>query len=135
MGEFSSSLVEKCVVMRCVEGRLVEGNQGVLIYCGNYLIDRHDCRLGQLLPDKFYKKKYSKRSNLFQFTGVLQLSPALKLNSSCTRPANSFKYNEILGELVGKLKQRKGEKENEFSQLYNRLILSKESSKKLKRDP
>lgn len=37
-------------------------------------------------------------------------------------------------ELVGKVKQGKGE-ENELGQLHNRLMLSKESSKKVKRDP
>lgn len=109
LGEFSSNLVERCVVMRCVEGQWPAGNQGVLVYCGNYLIDRHDCRLGQLIPDKFYKKKYSRRTNLFQYAGVLLLSPALKLNRSCSRPANSFRYNEIMAELVGKLKQRQSE--------------------------
>ena len=92
LGEFSSKLVERCEVFRCVEGRWLAGNQGILVYCGNYLIDRYDCRLGQLIPDKFYKKKYSKRSNIFKHAGVLFLSAALRLNLSRTRPQNGFKY-------------------------------------------
>ena len=40
---------------------IAQNNQGILIYCGNWLIDRYDSKLGHLISDKFYKKKYRKR--------------------------------------------------------------------------
>jgi hypothetical protein len=114
----------------------VEGNQGVLVYCGNHLIDRYDCRLGQLTSDKFYKKKYRRRQNLFRYAGVLYLSSALKLNLTSTRPASRIAYQEILQELVSKIKaaRTQSKEDVDMTSLYSRFVYSRDSGKRQKRD-
>lgn len=53
--------MDSCSIYQCDPEMMIEGNQGVLIYCGNQLIDRYDCKFGEMISDKFYKKKYKKR--------------------------------------------------------------------------
>lgn len=110
----------------------------MLVYCGNHLIDRLDCPLGQLISDKFYKKKYRSRQNLFRYAGVLYLSSALRLNLTSTRPTNSsrIKYQEILEELVCKIKTARSQKKEDvdMSSLYSRIVYSRDSNKRQKRE-
>lgn len=72
--ELDSKHVDSCCIYRCTPDIIIEGNQGILIYCGNQLIDRWDCKFGEMISDKFYKKKYKKREIIFGFAGVIILS-------------------------------------------------------------
>lgn len=61
------------------------------------MIDRYDCKIGQLISDKFYKKRYKKaKTNIFKYVGVLYLSSNMKLNQLKTKVRNQLKYNEII---------------------------------------
>lgn len=108
----------------------------MLIYCGNQLIDRYDCKLGHIVSDKFYKKRYKKKENLFRYAGVLYLSTGLKLNLSKTRPVNKFKYAEILEELISKIKGARNEEEEEaeMGSLFTRFVFNRETTKRYKRE-
>jgi hypothetical protein len=92
--------------------------------------------MGHLISDKFYKKKYRRRQNLFRYAGVLYLSSALKLNMTCTRAVSRLKYQEILEELVSKIKIARSQRKEEadMTNLFSRFAYSRDSSKRQKRE-
>lgn len=62
------------------------------------------------------------RRNLFQFLGVIELSPGLGLNLLQTKVKKKFKYMEFVEELTGVLKGVRGGDQNEgerMSHLYD----------------
>ena len=71
----------------------MSNNQGILIYCDNVLIDRYDCKFGQIITDKFYKKKHKKNKNLFKYAGIIIVSNNLRINMSKTKFISQYQYN------------------------------------------
>lgn len=128
--------VESCRVYEVGEGQWLERNEGILVYSGNSLVDRFDCPLGQLLSQKFYKKKYRGRTNLFKFVGVLQLKGDLSLNFTRTHFRKAFIYRQVIEEVTRRLhalSTPSGTSET-LSQLYDlKFSLAREPSKKQKR--
>lgn len=54
---------------------------------------------------------------------------------TCTRPISRIKYQEILEELVSKIKAARSQrKEADMANLFSRLVYSRDSSKRQKRD-
>jgi len=69
---------------------------GILIYCGNILIDRYDCNLGEIISDKFYKKKYRRNENIFKYLGIVMINESLHLNKAKTCLKKRTIYRQII---------------------------------------
>ena len=103
-------LVQECLIFKCTEK--IEYNQGILIYCGDYLLERFKYPFGQLIPSKFYKKKIKKSEglkNLFDFVGVVHLRKEEELDSVHTSIRDKRKMKRIIEELTKILKKEKEE--------------------------
>lgn len=91
--------MERCEIFKCVEGKFLEYNQGILIYCGDRLLDRFRCPFGELVSNKLCKKKYKKSDavrNLFEFVGVVILSEKVGVNMIGTRVKKRLEYNLLI---------------------------------------
>ena len=132
-------LTDDCQVWRCKSETWLEYNQGILIYCGNHLLDRFECPFGQLAHSKFFKKKYKKSDasrNLFEFVGVLFLPESMGLNLTKTRVRDRITWSLLVQELTAWLyKSSEKSKEVDLSGLHDtRFSLNRDGNKKYKRE-
>ena len=55
-------------------------NLGILVYHNDRLLNRLDCNFGDLFKEEFYKTKYKKAANLFEYLGVINIKKGLLPN-------------------------------------------------------